>query len=155
METQNPSLTQASLHGMIFRFRTVRQHRTLKTEYWKTSNQIEDIEMIVRSFEPDAESISQKRQRASKKRRIKLRVKPIVYKRVNYKERRANALALRAEERRDKLRKAAGRGKYSQIRRFLNGATHLNKLQVPCTESIGVRREPGELKHLSSRRKRK
>ena len=57
--------------------------RTLKTEYWKTSNQIEDIEMIVRSFEPDAESISQKRQRASKKRRIKLRVKPIVYKRVN------------------------------------------------------------------------
>ena len=26
---------------------------------------------------------------------------------------------------------------------------------VPCTESIGVWREPGELKHLSSRRKRK
>ena len=59
MEAQNHSLMQASLHGMISRFRTVRQHRTLKTEYWKTSNQIEDIEMIVRSFEPDAESISQ------------------------------------------------------------------------------------------------
>ena len=40
-------------------------------------------------------------------------------------------------------------------RRFLNGETHMSKPHVPCTESIGVRREPGELKHLSSRRKRK
>ena len=32
-------------------------------------------------------------------------------------------MALRADERRDKLRKAAGRGKYFMIRRYLNGAT--------------------------------
>ena len=41
------------------------------------------------------------------------------------------------------------------IRRFLNGETRLSIPQSPCTESIGVRREPGELKHLSSQRKRK
>ena len=34
-----------------------------------------------------------------------------------------DALALRADERRDKLRKASGRGKYPSIRRFLNGET--------------------------------
>ena len=64
-------------------------------------------------------------------------------------------MALRAEERRDKLRKAAGSGKYTLIRRYLNGATHLDRLQVLHTESIGMQGEPGELKHLSSRRKRK
>ena len=41
------------------------------------------------------------------------------------------------------------------IRRYLNGETRLSKPQSPYTESIGMRREPGELKHLSSRRKRK
>ena len=66
-----------------------------------------------------------------------------------------DALALRAEERRDKLRKAAGRSKYPLIRRYLNGETHMRRPHVPYTESIGIRREPGELKHLSSRRKRK
>ena len=66
-----------------------------------------------------------------------------------------DALALRAEERRDKLRKAVGRSKYLLIHRYLNGETRLSIPQSPCTESIGVRREPGELKHLSSRRKRK
>ena len=40
-------------------------------------------------------------------------------------------------------------------RRFLNGETHMRKPHVPYTESIGIRGEPGELKHLSSRRKRK
>ena len=64
-------------------------------------------------------------------------------------------MALRAEERRDKLRKAAGRSKYPLIRRYLNGETHMRRPHVPYTESIGIRREPGELKHLSSRRKRK
>ena len=64
-------------------------------------------------------------------------------------------MALRADERRDKLRKAAGRSKYPLIRRCLNGETRLEELQSPYTESIGMRREPGELKHLSSRRKRK
>ena len=67
-------------------------------------------------------------------------------------------MALRAEERRDKLRKAAGSGKYTVIRRCLNGGTHIREPYVPFTEVrklIGKRREPGELKHLSSRRKRK
>ena len=40
-------------------------------------------------------------------------------------------------------------------RRSLNGETHMSNPHVPYTESIGMRREPGELKHLSSRRKRK
>ena len=66
-----------------------------------------------------------------------------------------DAWALGAEERRDKLRKAAGRSKYPLIRGCLNGETRLNKLQSPYDESIVIRREPGELKHLSSRRKRK
>ena len=64
-------------------------------------------------------------------------------------------MALRAEERRDKLRKAAGRSKYPLIRRSLNGETRLEKLQSLHCESIAMQREPGELKHLSSRRKRK
>ena len=37
---------------------------------------------------------------------------------------------LRADERRDKLRKASGRSKYPMIRRSLNGETHLSKPQV-------------------------
>ncbi len=64
-------------------------------------------------------------------------------------------MALRAEERRDKLRKAAGRSKYPLIRRYLNGETHMDRLHVPYTESIGIRGEPPELKHLSRERKRK
>ena len=39
-------------------------------------------------------------------------------KRLSKKERRVDALALRADERRDKLRKAAGSGKYTMIRSF-------------------------------------
>ena len=64
-------------------------------------------------------------------------------------------MALRADERRDKLRKAAGSGKYTVIRRYLNGETYMERLHVSCNESIVTGREPGELKHLSSRRKRK
>ena len=77
-------------------------------------------------------------------------------------------MALRADERRDKLRKASGRSKYPKIRRFLNvtgvqtcalpilnGETYLSNPQVTYGESIAIRREPGELKHLSNRRKRK
>ena len=64
-------------------------------------------------------------------------------------------MALRADEGRDKLRKAAGRSKYPLIRRYPNGETRLSNPQSPYSESIAVRREPGELKHLSSRRKRK
>ena len=40
-------------------------------------------------------------------------------------EHRADALALGADEGRDKLRKAAGRSKYPLIRRFPNEGTHL------------------------------
>ena len=64
-------------------------------------------------------------------------------------------MALRAEERRDKLRKAAGRSKCPLIRRCLNGETRLEELQSLHAEYIGMQGEPGELKHLSSRRKRK
>ena len=71
------------------------------------------------------------------------------------KERREDALALRADERRDKLRKAAGRSKYPVIRGYLNGETHMERLHVSIAEQIGYGGEPGELKHLSSRRKRK
>ena len=42
----------------------------------------------------------------------------------SYIGRRADALALRADERRDKLRKAVGSGKYMLIHRYLNGATY-------------------------------
>ena len=76
-------------------------------------------------------------------------------KRSSKKERRVDALALRAEERRDKLRKAAGRSKYPLIRRYLNGETHMRRPHVSIRQSITYGREPGELKHLSSRRKRK
>ena len=64
-------------------------------------------------------------------------------------------MALRADERRDKLRKASGRSKYPLIRRYLNGETQLSKPQLSIRQSITYGREPGELKHLSSRRKRK
>ena len=64
-------------------------------------------------------------------------------------------MALRAEERRDKLRKAVGRSKYPESHGYLNGETHMDRLHVSITESIGYGGEPGELKHLSSRRKRK
>ena len=48
---------------------------------------------------------------------------------LSYKERRVDALALRADERRDKLRKASGRSKYPLIRRYLNGETWLRRPQ--------------------------
>ncbi len=64
-------------------------------------------------------------------------------------------MALRADERRDKLRKAMGRSKYPSIHGFLNGETYMSNPHVTYDESIVIRREPGELKHLSSRRKRK
>ena len=74
---------------------------------------------------------------------------------VKQKEHRADALALRADERRDKLRKASGRSKYPLIRRFLNGETHMSEPHVSIRQSITYGGEPGELKHLSTRRKRK
>ena len=76
-------------------------------------------------------------------------------KRSSEQEHRVDALALRADERRDKLRKASGRSKYPLIRRSLNGETYLSRPQVTYDEYIVIRREPAELKHLSRRRKRK
>ena len=77
------------------------------------------------------------------------------YDRSSEEERRVDALALRADERRDKLRKASGRSKYPLIRRYLNGETRQDRLLPSIRQSITYGREPGELKHLSSRRKRK
>ena len=48
--------------------------------------------------------------------------------------------------------KPRGADKQALIRGFPNGETHL--FEVPITESIGYGGEPGELKHLSTRRKR-
>ena len=61
-----------------------------------------------------------------------------------------DALALRGDEGRDKLRKAAGISTYELIRRYPNGATRHVEDMSPSNRS-----KPGELKHLSSRRKRK
>ena len=75
--------------------------------------------------------------------------------RLSCKERREDALALRADERRDKLRKAAGRGKYPLIRRCLNGETRMSTPHASIRQSITYGGEPPELKHLSRARKRK
>ena len=64
-------------------------------------------------------------------------------------------MALGADERRGKLRKASGRRKQPSIRRYLNGETYLSKPQVSIRESIAYGRERCELKHLSSSRRRK
>ena len=64
---------------------------------------------------------------------------------VKQKERRVDALALRADERRDKLRKATGRSKYPLIRRCLNGETHMSIPHVSIRQSITYGGEPGEL----------
>ena len=64
-------------------------------------------------------------------------------------------MALRADERRDKLRKAVVRSKYPLTHRYLNGETRLEKLQSLYGEYIAMQREPRELKHLSTWRKRK
>ena len=45
-------------------------------------------------------------------------------------------MALRADERRDKLRKATGRSKYPLIRRYLNGETRQDKLLSSISEYI-------------------
>ncbi len=59
-------------------------------------------------------------------------------------------LVLSGDEGRDKLRKAAGIGTHNMIRRYPNGATRYVEDMSPRK-----RGKPGELKHLSNRRKRK
>ena len=80
---------------------------------------------------------------------------PVRFDAVKQKERRVDALALRADEGRDKLRKAAGRSKYPVIRGCPNGETCCRRPAATLHESIVCGREPAELKHLSRRRKRK
>ena len=63
----------------------------------------------------------------------------------------ADALALGGEEGRDKLRKAVVSGKYTLIRGYPNGATRCDST-APHAKRVGER---GELKHLSTPRKRK
>ena len=63
-----------------------------------------------------------------------------------------DALAPGGDEGRDKLRKAVGRRKWPVIRGYPNGTTRHPLLGV-IPESQGGQR--GELKHLSTRRKRK
>ena len=54
--------------------------------------------------------------------------------RLSKEEHREDALALRAEERRDKLRKAVGSRKWAVIHGSLNGETRLRSPQSPCHE---------------------
>ena len=60
-----------------------------------------------------------------------------------------------AEEGRDKLRKAAGKSKYLGIRRYPNEETQCVNSALSAHEFIVCGGEPGELKHLITRRKRK
>ena len=57
-------------------------------------------------------------------------------------------------KRQDKLRKATGSRKWALIRGCPNGETRQSNTLSTCTEYIGVRGEPPELKHLSRARKR-
>ena len=61
-------------------------------------------------------------------------------------------VALGGEEGRDKLRKAAVRGKCPVTRGCPNGETRWKRFHHTAVMAVG---EPGELKHLSTRRKRK
>ena len=61
-------------------------------------------------------------------------------------------VALGGEEGRDKLRKAAVRGKCPVTRGCPNGETRREGSRHTAVAAVG---EPGELKHLSTRRKRK
>ena len=64
-------------------------------------------------------------------------------------------MALRAEERRDKLRKAMGEEQISLDPWISEWGNPADRLQSSMRQSITHGGEPGELKHLSSRRKRK
>ena len=138
-------------------------------DYWYLENFIQRLIKDFLSRHPRIANIVKKRKFATNNKTVKKFTKRVfktqdpvfqryeiqLVKRSSKKERRVDALALRAEERRDKLRKAAGRSKYPLSRRYLNGETRLDELQSSIRQSITYGREPGELKHLSSRRKRK
>ncbi len=65
-----------------------------------------------------------------------------------------DVLAWVVEEGRDKLRKARGRSKYPLIPRLPNGVTFSGDKPENQQQETVVRAQPGELKHLSTRRKR-
>jgi hypothetical protein len=65
-----------------------------------------------------------------------------------------DALALQAEEGRGWLRKASGSRQQALIRGCPNGETRCGEPTSPFAEHIGKRGQVGELKHLSTRRKR-
>ena len=62
-----------------------------------------------------------------------------------------DALALRGDEGRGTLRKGSGSCEQALIRTYPNGETHPQG--YPSLNKIGLGGEPGELKHLSTRRK--
>ena len=101
-------------------------------------NSIQKRDGKEKSFqEKKISSISTSEKQTSKKeacmqagRREQERCNAMQQERPSKKGRRADALALRADERRDKLRKAAGRGKCPVIRRCLNGETCMGR--IPC-----------------------
>ena len=62
-----------------------------------------------------------------------------------------DALALRGDEGRGTLRKGLGSCEQALIRTYPNGETHPQG--YPSLNKIGLGGEPGELKHLSTRRK--
>ena len=70
-------------------------------------------------------------------------------------EHRADALAPSAEEGRGKLRKASGSRKQAKSRGCPNVETRHTEGMSAYDEPIVIRGGPDELKHLSSRRKRK
>ena len=50
----------------------------------------------------------------------------------------ADALALEADEGRNKRRNASGSSKYALIRRYPNGAIHVSAAHISYTEYIGI-----------------
>ena len=66
-----------------------------------------------------------------------------------------DAQASTGDEGRGKLRKVPGSRRQALIRKCPNGETPHSSPVRPQDESIVLRSEPGEVKHLSTRRKRK
>ena len=102
---------------------------TLKTPYRRKINEKNQISKTSEKQAMKREAEKQGNEKASPKKEkscnaIQRRT------RSSRKGHRADALALRAEERRDKLRKAAGRGTCPVIRRCLNGETRTGR--TPC-----------------------
>ena len=109
---------------------------------------MQDIHMNVRHsvhHKMHNEAKKQARQSKEERRRGELKKRPLrenrdpatlcwETERLSKNEHRVDALALRAEERRDKLRKAAGRSKYPMISGYLNVGTHMERLHVSMTE---------------------